>query len=105
MVHPLSRPCGRPTDTLFHTCPQAQTPEQRRRNAKFQKDQEARRGKAETDIKQRVKEVHKSPISPVWLGTSLSLSLSLRTLRKPSATMRLRAPWRLQLAKKKRNIS
>ncbi|KAL8371753.1 hypothetical protein RB595_001517 [Gaeumannomyces hyphopodioides] len=46
----------------------AQTPEQRRRNAKFQKDQEARRGKSETDIKQRVKEVHKSPISPVWLG-------------------------------------
>ncbi|EJT74108.1 hypothetical protein GGTG_07956 [Gaeumannomyces tritici R3-111a-1] len=48
----------------------AQTPEQRRRNAKFQKDQEARRGKSETDIKQRAsKELnHKSPISPIWLG-------------------------------------
>ncbi|GAP89161.1 putative secretory pathway protein ysy6-like protein [Rosellinia necatrix] len=46
----------------------AQTLEQRRRNAKFAKEQDARRGKAETDIKKRTKEVAKSPISPFWLG-------------------------------------
>ncbi|TLD23986.1 hypothetical protein PspLS_06629 [Pyricularia sp. CBS 133598] len=46
----------------------AQTPEQRRRNAKFIKDQEARRGKSESDIKTRGKEIQKSPISPIWLG-------------------------------------
>ncbi|KAI8633081.1 hypothetical protein F5Y19DRAFT_471338 [Xylariaceae sp. FL1651] len=46
----------------------AQTLEQRRRNAKFVKDQDARRGKAETDVKKRTKEVPKSPISPFWLG-------------------------------------
>ncbi|KAJ1329469.1 Ribosome associated membrane protein RAMP4 [Microdochium nivale] len=47
----------------------AQTPEQRRRNAKFAKDQESRRGKSEADIQQRgVKIVQKSPISPFWLG-------------------------------------
>ncbi|TLS27351.1 hypothetical protein PpBr36_04477 [Pyricularia pennisetigena] len=42
--------------------------EQRRRNAKFIKDQEARRGKSESDIKTRGKEIQKSPISPIWLG-------------------------------------
>ncbi|TPX15182.1 uncharacterized protein E0L32_004740 [Thyridium curvatum] len=46
----------------------AQTPEQRRRNAKFVKEQEARRGKSETEIKKRTKDVAKSPISPMWLG-------------------------------------
>jgi hypothetical protein len=46
----------------------AQTLEQRRRNAKFAKDQEARRGKAETEIKKRNKTLPKSPISPIWLG-------------------------------------
>ncbi|KAI3323083.1 hypothetical protein HD806DRAFT_497865 [Xylariaceae sp. AK1471] len=46
----------------------AQTLEQRRRNAKFVKEQDARRGKAETDIKKKSKEVSKSPISPFWLG-------------------------------------
>ncbi|KAI1166421.1 hypothetical protein F5B18DRAFT_607185 [Nemania serpens] len=46
----------------------AQTLEQRRRNAKFVKDQDARRGKAETEIKKRNKEPLKSPISPFWLG-------------------------------------
>ncbi|KAI1131990.1 hypothetical protein F5Y10DRAFT_232451 [Nemania abortiva] len=46
----------------------AQTLEQRRRNAKFAKDQDARRGKAETDIKKRSKDIPKSPISPLWLG-------------------------------------
>ncbi|KIH94285.1 hypothetical protein SPBR_06267 [Sporothrix brasiliensis 5110] len=46
----------------------AQTPEQRRRNAKFAKEQDARRGKSEAELKRRSKEVHKSPVSPVILG-------------------------------------
>ncbi|GAW12667.1 hypothetical protein EKO27_g3869 [Xylaria grammica] len=46
----------------------AQTLEQRRRNAKFVKEQDARRGKAETDVKKRTKDTPKSPISPFWLG-------------------------------------
>ncbi|KAI8965693.1 hypothetical protein F5Y11DRAFT_312067 [Daldinia sp. FL1419] len=46
----------------------AQTLEQRRRNAKFVKDQEARRGKSETEIKKSSKGAQKSPISPIWLG-------------------------------------
>ncbi|KAK5662806.1 hypothetical protein OQA88_6216 [Cercophora sp. LCS_1] len=45
----------------------AQTPQQRRANAKFVKDQEARRGKSEEQLKKRTKEVQKSPISSVWL--------------------------------------
>ncbi|KAF9881318.1 hypothetical protein CkaCkLH20_01468 [Colletotrichum karsti] len=46
---------------------QAQTPQQRRANAKFAKDNEARMGKSEEQIKKRTKEVQKSPISPMWL--------------------------------------
>ncbi|KAI1377400.1 hypothetical protein F4677DRAFT_416265 [Hypoxylon crocopeplum] len=46
----------------------AQTLEQRRRNAKFTKEQDARRGKSENEIKKRTKDVTKSPISPFWLG-------------------------------------
>jgi len=46
---------------------QAQTPQQRRANLKFAKDQEARRGKAEDQVKKRTKDVRKSPISPMWL--------------------------------------
>ncbi|KAF3770701.1 hypothetical protein M406DRAFT_320479 [Cryphonectria parasitica EP155] len=46
----------------------AQTPQQRRANAKFAKEQDARRGKSSEEIKKRNKEVTKSPISPVWLG-------------------------------------
>jgi hypothetical protein len=46
----------------------AQTPEQRRRNAKFAKEQEARMGKSEEQLKKRTKEVSKSPISPFWLA-------------------------------------
>ncbi|KAI0129312.1 hypothetical protein F4776DRAFT_664704 [Hypoxylon sp. NC0597] len=46
----------------------AQTLEQRRRNAKFVKEQDARRGKSETEIKKRSKDQFKSPISPFWLG-------------------------------------
>ncbi|KAK4156475.1 hypothetical protein C8A00DRAFT_30643 [Chaetomidium leptoderma] len=44
----------------------AQTPQQRRANLKFAKDQEARMGKSEDQIKKRVKEAPKSPISPIW---------------------------------------
>ncbi|KAI1169823.1 hypothetical protein F4777DRAFT_584534 [Nemania sp. FL0916] len=47
---------------------QAQTLEQRKRNAKFVKDQDARRGKADTDIKKKTRDLPKSPISPFWLG-------------------------------------
>ncbi|KJK77924.1 hypothetical protein H634G_06891 [Metarhizium anisopliae BRIP 53293] len=46
----------------------AQTLEQRRRNAKFAKEQEARMGKSDDQIKKRAKETPKSPISPVWIG-------------------------------------
>lgn len=46
----------------------AQTLEQRRRNAKFAKGQEARMGKSDDQTKKRVKETPKSPISPVWIG-------------------------------------
>ncbi|KAJ9142659.1 hypothetical protein NKR23_g7111 [Pleurostoma richardsiae] len=46
----------------------AQTPEQRRRNLKFAKEQDARRGKSEEQLKKRAKDVPKSPISPLWLG-------------------------------------
>ncbi|KAI1115824.1 hypothetical protein F5Y14DRAFT_409410 [Nemania sp. NC0429] len=46
----------------------AQTLEQRKRNAKFVKDQDARRGKPESQIKKRNQQTLKSPISPFWLG-------------------------------------
>ncbi|KAK1464661.1 hypothetical protein CCUS01_07908 [Colletotrichum cuscutae] len=45
----------------------AQTPQQRRANAKFAKDNEFRMGKSEDQIKKRTKEAPKSPISPIWL--------------------------------------
>ncbi|CAM1508479.1 Fc.00g053270.m01.CDS01 [Cosmosporella sp. VM-42] len=45
----------------------AQTLEQRRRNAKFVKDQEARRGKSEDQVKKRTEKVVKSPVSMFWL--------------------------------------
>lgn len=45
----------------------AQTPQQRRANAKFVKDQDARRGKSDADRQVRSKEAQKSPISPIWL--------------------------------------
>ncbi|TVY64175.1 hypothetical protein LSUE1_G008158, partial [Lachnellula suecica] len=44
----------------------AQTPEQRKRNAKFAKEQTAKRGKPASEIKK--KQDFKSPISPFWLG-------------------------------------
>ncbi|KAM0813873.1 putative Stress-associated endoplasmic reticulum protein [Seiridium cardinale] len=45
----------------------AQTPQQRRANAKFVKEQDARRGKSEAVRQARAKETPKSPISPIWL--------------------------------------
>ncbi|KAJ4306545.1 hypothetical protein N0V88_001349 [Collariella sp. IMI 366227] len=45
----------------------AQTPQQRRANLKFAKENEARMGKSEEQLKKRTKEVQKSPISPIWL--------------------------------------
>ncbi|CEJ94510.1 hypothetical protein VHEMI10034 [[Torrubiella] hemipterigena] len=46
----------------------AQTLEQRRRNAKFAREQEARMGKPESAIKKKEKKVVlKSPVSPFWL--------------------------------------
>ena len=64
------------TKTLLTRTPktqQAQTLEQRRRNAKFTKEQDARRGKSENEIKKRGKDAPKSPISPFWLGKSSSV--------------------------------
>ncbi|KAK1760805.1 protein YSY6 [Echria macrotheca] len=46
----------------------AQTPQQRRANAKFAKDNEARMGKSEDQLKKRTKDAPKSPISPIWLA-------------------------------------
>ncbi|EHK97910.1 hypothetical protein GLAREA_06438 [Glarea lozoyensis ATCC 20868] len=43
-----------------------QTPEQRKRNAKYAKIETAKRGKAPQEIKR--KQDFKSPISPFWLG-------------------------------------
>lgn len=46
----------------------AQTPQQRRANLKFAKEQEAKMGKSSEDIKKMAKkETAKSPISPIWL--------------------------------------
>ena len=47
---------------------QVQTPTQRRANAKFAKEQEARMGKSTDQLKKRTKETPKSPISPLWIG-------------------------------------
>lgn len=57
---------------MSSTHSQAQTPQQRRANLKFARDQEARRGKSSEELKKKNKEVPKSPISPVWLGMSIN---------------------------------
>lgn len=55
----------------------AQTLEQRRRNAKFLKEQEAKMGKSEDQIKSRQKgPAPKVPVSPFWISMSL---LQMRT--------------------------
>ncbi|QPC64627.1 hypothetical protein HYE67_006858 [Fusarium culmorum] len=50
------------------SCPQAQTPQQRRRNEAFAKVNENKMGKAEQQVKKRVEKVQKSPISMFWLS-------------------------------------
>jgi len=45
----------------------AQTPEQRKRNQRFAKENTAKMGKPESAIKKKDKDF-KSPISPLWLG-------------------------------------
>ncbi|KAF5027333.1 hypothetical protein F66182_577 [Fusarium sp. NRRL 66182] len=45
----------------------AQTPEQRRRNERFAKGNEAKMGRPEGQIKKRVEKVQKSPISMFWI--------------------------------------
>ncbi|ROW09197.1 hypothetical protein VPNG_05665 [Cytospora leucostoma] len=48
---------------------QAQTPQQRRANLKFAKQNEAKMGKSEEEVKKLAKkETAKTPISPLWLG-------------------------------------
>ncbi|CCU75582.1 unnamed protein product [Blumeria hordei] len=44
----------------------AQTPQQRKRNEKFSKLQNAKRGKANIEVKP--KQEFKSPLSPLWAG-------------------------------------
>ncbi|KAH6649003.1 hypothetical protein BKA67DRAFT_539006 [Truncatella angustata] len=51
----------------------AQTPQQRRANEKFAKDQNARRGKSEAERQVRTKQVQKAPISPLWLARFLAI--------------------------------
>jgi hypothetical protein len=46
---------------------QTQTPQQRRANARFAKAEEEKRGKPQSQLKNK-KEVQKSPISPFWMG-------------------------------------
>ncbi|KAK4164881.1 hypothetical protein QBC43DRAFT_288420 [Cladorrhinum sp. PSN259] len=45
----------------------AQTPQQRRANQKFAKENESRMGKSEDQLKKKEKKDFKSPISPIWL--------------------------------------
>ncbi|KAK3995663.1 hypothetical protein QBC44DRAFT_320054 [Cladorrhinum sp. PSN332] len=45
----------------------AQTPQQRRANQKFAKENESRMGKSEDQLKKKEKRDLKSPISPIWL--------------------------------------
>ncbi|KUI56738.1 Protein YSY6 [Cytospora mali] len=53
----------------FGTRSPAQTPQQRRANLKFAKQNEAKMGKSEEDVKKMIKkETAKAPISPLWLG-------------------------------------
>ncbi|KAF4464967.1 ribosome associated membrane RAMP4 domain-containing [Fusarium albosuccineum] len=55
----------------------AQTPEQRRRNAKFAKENEAKMGKSDDQIKKRVKETPKAPISLFWIANTSPCSVLL----------------------------
>lgn len=60
---------------------QAQTPQQRRANLKFAKQNEAKMGKSEEEVKKMVKkETAKAPISPIWLGMRAPPPLPLKPL-------------------------
>jgi hypothetical protein len=66
----LQTPCAQHwTARLTLTTMQAQTPEQRRRNAQFAKKNEAKMGKSEEQLRKKVEKVQKSPISMFWIGT------------------------------------
>ena len=45
----------------------AQTPQQRRANEKYARQEAAKRGRAESERQQR--DITRSPISPLWIGT------------------------------------
>jgi hypothetical protein len=62
---PQPAPYSTPAVKLTH-CFKAQTPQQRKANEKFAKQEAAKRGKPESAIKK--KEKFKSPIGPVWIG-------------------------------------
>jgi hypothetical protein len=53
---------------------QAQTPQQRKANAKFAKDQTLKRGKPAGEVQGKSKRDFKSPVSKVWLCELLSAS-------------------------------
>ena len=48
---------------------QAQTPQQRRANERYARQEAAKRGKPETAVKQKQK--LSPPISPIWIGALL----------------------------------
>lgn len=71
---------------------QAQTPQQRRANLKFAKEQEAKMGKSTEEIKKMTKkETAKAPISPIWLGMRRAPALSLLPI--PSMSPVGEQPW------------
>lgn len=60
---------------------QAQTPEQRRRNAKFAKLQENKMGKSEDQLQQKAAKLvqnKKSPISPIWMSKFIPIPIPLK---------------------------
>ncbi|KAJ6438666.1 mercuric reductase [Purpureocillium lavendulum] len=63
---PRTRAKATTTTTTFPPW-RAQTLEQRRRNAKFAKVQEAKMGKSDDQLKKRTKETPKAPISMFWI--------------------------------------
>ncbi|KUJ15576.1 uncharacterized protein LY89DRAFT_117044 [Mollisia scopiformis] len=76
--------------------PQAQTPEQRKRNAKFAKEQSLKRGKPASEIKK--KQDFKSPISLGWLSTYIFRTSICRLLLTTNCSpIRLCGVWRFDL--------
>jgi hypothetical protein len=53
---------------------QAQTPQQRKSNQKFAKENTAKMGKPEGAIKKK-QQSFKSPVSPIWLGTFYQITI------------------------------